>query len=291
MSVIALANAITNLTRLDISYTNLCAEGGKALGEALKGNTVLQELNIAGNQLIYHVYFEDLPDNDLSGIIAICDAIPTMRELRKVDVSKNHIFITDESLKIWANALKKSTSLTHLNISANPINTTEEKYRGIIDAIIANQKLTTLIFAGVDDYVDRTTKFSNSNRSEPAILEVGMTEANLSNTRLGCSGATIVSRWISEKDSASMKTLDISNNTLGGQCSVKIAEALRTNTVLKVLNIHKTYANSKCAKILKEGVIANGNLKTLDISNNSISYDVRNDIENICKAKRIRLTL
>ena len=51
---------------------------------------------------------------------------------------------------------------------------------------------------------------------EPAVLEVGMTEADLSNTGLKAGGAIIVGAWISHKDNGALTTLNISDNLLGG---------------------------------------------------------------------------
>ena len=69
--------------KFNISNNTLRAEGAKALGEALKGNKVLQELNIADNELIYKADAKSEADTDMAGVIAIGDAIPTMGAMRK----------------------------------------------------------------------------------------------------------------------------------------------------------------------------------------------------------------
>ena len=66
--------AIRALVKFTISDNDLRAEGGKALAEALKDNTIMKELNIANNNLSYDAD----ANTDMSGIIAISDAIPTM---------------------------------------------------------------------------------------------------------------------------------------------------------------------------------------------------------------------
>jgi Ran GTPase-activating protein (RanGAP) involved in mRNA processing and transport len=87
--VIALSNAIPTiraLTKFDISDNLLQANGGKALAAGLKGNQAITELNIANNYL----GVQDRADNsDLSGLIAISDAIPTMGALKSLNVSLN----------------------------------------------------------------------------------------------------------------------------------------------------------------------------------------------------------
>ena len=135
--------------KFDISNSNVCAAGGKALAAALNANQVMTELNLACNSLGLVKQFSGA---DLSGVIAISDAIPTM------------------------GALVKFT------------------------------------FGG-DAYLD--TKQMKMVTPEPATLEVGMTEADLSNKNLGAGGAVIVGAWISHKDNGALTSLDISSNNIG----------------------------------------------------------------------------
>jgi hypothetical protein len=62
---------------LSLKRNNLCADGAKALAEGLKGNTVITELNISSN----HLGMDSNYIQDLSGVIALADAIPDMRAL------------------------------------------------------------------------------------------------------------------------------------------------------------------------------------------------------------------
>ena len=75
--------AIRAVTSLDISNNMLFANGGKALAESLKGNKVMQELNISGNYLGYNSDF----NSNLSGVIAVSYAIPTMGAMAKFTFS------------------------------------------------------------------------------------------------------------------------------------------------------------------------------------------------------------
>ena len=73
-----------------------------------------------------------------------------------------------------------------------------------------NGALEKLIFGG------EKVNFWDSEAPEPAVLEVGMTEADLSNKNLREGGAIIVGAWISHKDNGALTSLDISDNLLGG---------------------------------------------------------------------------
>ena len=74
------------LVKFDISENALCAAGTKAVAEALKGNQIMTELNIssicAGMKA---------GGADMSGVIAISDAIPTMGALTSLNISKNDL--------------------------------------------------------------------------------------------------------------------------------------------------------------------------------------------------------
>jgi hypothetical protein len=86
----SLCNAIKDngaLSVLSLKSNNLHADGGKALAEGLKGNTVITELDISGNDLGWDSNYVQ----DTSGVIALADAIPDMGALIKLDISSNYI--------------------------------------------------------------------------------------------------------------------------------------------------------------------------------------------------------
>jgi hypothetical protein len=72
---------------------------------------------------------------------------------------------------------------------------------------------------------------------EPATLEVGMTEADLSNKGLKAGGAIIVAAWISHKDKRAMTRLDISSCSLNAEGGKALAAGLKGNQVMMELNI------------------------------------------------------
>jgi Ran GTPase-activating protein (RanGAP) involved in mRNA processing and transport len=73
------------LSVLSLKSNELCANGGKALAEGLKGNTVMTELDISSNYL-----GEDSSENpDMSGVVALAGAIPDMGALTTLDISRN----------------------------------------------------------------------------------------------------------------------------------------------------------------------------------------------------------
>ena len=107
--------ASETLMKFNISNNNLFAAGGKAIAEALAGNQVLAELNIADNHLgldsNYHI--------EMSGVVAITDTIRTIRALKKLNISANNL--CGYGTKALAEVLKSNQIMTELNISHNDI--------------------------------------------------------------------------------------------------------------------------------------------------------------------------
>jgi Leucine-rich repeat (LRR) protein len=101
------------LTLLDISDNELGATGGAALAAGLKGNQVITEINIASN------YLGLIPGrlSDMSGVIALTDAMKDMGAMTKFDISDN--VMRADGCKAVAGALKGNTTLTELNIAKN----------------------------------------------------------------------------------------------------------------------------------------------------------------------------
>jgi hypothetical protein len=114
--IIAIANAIPDMramTKFDISLNDLRAEGGKALAAGLKGNQVITELNISSNILVQNSDFL----NDISGIIAIANAIPDMEALLVLSLKSNDLGAAGG--KALAQGLKGNQVITELNIATN----------------------------------------------------------------------------------------------------------------------------------------------------------------------------
>jgi hypothetical protein len=70
-----------------VQSNDLHADGGKALAKGLKGNTVITELDISSNYWGLDSDYEP----DMSGVIALADAIPDMRALSLLNLTDNNI--------------------------------------------------------------------------------------------------------------------------------------------------------------------------------------------------------
>jgi hypothetical protein len=133
------------LTKLGISYNNIRAEGGKVLAEAIRGNQVITELNIANNNLGM-----DADSNvEMSGVASLAAVIPGMGSMTALNLAGNQIggydssngFIATEGMASLcckchtslfsslllsgpaaiADAIRNMGALTSLNLSSNKL--------------------------------------------------------------------------------------------------------------------------------------------------------------------------
>jgi hypothetical protein len=112
--VIALADVMPDmgaLLVLSLNSNSLGPGGGKALAEGLRGNSVIEELNLADNKLTDY-------GNDMSGVVAIADVIPGMGALSVLSLKDNRL-ATKEGGKALAQALANSSTLKELDVSSN----------------------------------------------------------------------------------------------------------------------------------------------------------------------------
>jgi hypothetical protein len=72
---------------------------------------------------------------------------------------------------------------------------------------------------------------------EPATLEVGTTEADISNKALGAAGAIIVAAWISHRDKGALSSLNLSSNMLTGEYGGEMAGNIHADTTCMIRTI------------------------------------------------------
>ena len=103
--------------KFDMSNNGLYSAGAKALAGALKGNTVMTELNIATNSM---GKTSNSGDADMSGVSAIADAIPTMGAMTTLNIASNYLY--DAGADALAGALKApNCALTSVDASDNEL--------------------------------------------------------------------------------------------------------------------------------------------------------------------------
>jgi Ran GTPase-activating protein (RanGAP) involved in mRNA processing and transport len=268
------------LTKLDISKNNLRAEGGRAVAEALKGNQMMTELNIASNDLGYKAGGYHVVDK--SGVAAIANVIGDMGALTSLNMAKNDMKGA-EAGKALGGALATNTVLKELDLSGQPSTSQRPVYPNMDVAFVK-------AFApGLSDN-GALTKFDiswNDIRAEGGkALAVGlkgnhvMTELNVAENWLGIkvdgsddtSGIIAIADAI--PDMGALLSLNLASNTIGGKIGEPgvhaLASMLRGNTTLRELNVASNKFDSECAKILCPAISDNGAMLKLDVSMNNL---------------------
>ena len=148
------------MVELDISANALFGPGLKVVAEALSGSQAMTGLNISSNSIAQRYNHNGFHYNDMVGIEAITNAIPTMRALAMLDASENNMFGKEDTAGItaWAAALRANSSLKQLNLAKTNISVNDAKIIG--PAIRANEALAALDLRGNEfDDEDMTTYY------------------------------------------------------------------------------------------------------------------------------------
>jgi Leucine-rich repeat (LRR) protein len=210
------------LTKFDISKCELMAEGGKVLAAGLKGNQVITELNISDNELGMK---SDGISAEMSGIIAIADAIPDMGAMTRLNLSNNRMD-TKEAGEALGGMLQVNSTLKELDISAN-------HSMGGGNAAFAKGMAAGLVDNGA------------------------MTSLNVSNNSLG-----LAAGWGFSSDQWWLNSEYPPGHSEGNPCSqlpaagsdlsgiVLLADAIKKNGAMTSLNLASSYLHSGGAKII-----------------------------------------
>jgi hypothetical protein len=173
----------------------------------------------------------------MAGVIALSDAIKDMGALTSLNLASNNLgeLVLPDGWSI------KDTNMSYqmyVHADGRDQKCHPGKPEGVIalaNAIPDMRAISKLIFGG-DDSDKLDTIKREYIKHTPAVLEVGMTEADLSNRGLGVGGAIIVSTWISHKDNGALTSLNLSSNKLEAEGGKIVAEAIKvTNNAMAVV--------------------------------------------------------
>jgi hypothetical protein len=244
------------LMKFDISKNLIRAEGGKALAAGLKGNQAIIELNIADNELGWineklvldpitgATHIEPLAD-DMSGIVALADAIPGMEALSSLNLATNRF--RAEGTKLLAEVLRGNKIMTELNISNNSATHGEQTWgdgriignkhgemSGIIalaDAIPDMEALSIANVMGNRIGKEMLSKFQEIIRSKPKLISLcgiadDATEVDLSGLHMDDDDAIVLASELPDK--GAMTSLNLASNNLcpSVECAKIIAACL-----------------------------------------------------------------
>jgi hypothetical protein len=227
-----------------------------------------------------HIYLISLLT---SGPAAIADAIKDMGALSVLSLKDNSLG-TKEAGKVLGEMLKMNSVLKGLNLSDNkpdrggdPAGFAQELALGLKD----NGALSTLIFGDAPDEDSGSDSEEEGTDWEPAVLEVGMTDADFSNKNLGPGDAIIISAWISHN--GALTKLDVSKNNLCADGGKALVAGIKGNQVITELNIagnvlgkeskYPYKSDMSCVAALADVITGMGALSVLSLETNGLAVD------------------
>jgi hypothetical protein len=173
----------------------------------------------------------------------------------------------------------------------------------IIAAAIPNMRaLSTLTFGDAPDEDSRSNSEEEGTDWEPAVLEVGMTEADFSNKDLGPGDAIIISAWISHKDKGALTKFAISHNPSivnefndgsGEEYSdgiTALLNAFKSNATITDLNVaglvgENSSAGSRVAALIVDAIKEMGVLSIANVMGNKMGKEQISKLQDIMRSK------
>lgn len=212
---------LNRLVELDISHNKVDDGITQLIRVALEDTTTLENLK--------------LEHCGLSGYnaAAILTALGTNKKLQntKLNIADNELPDTDADM--LANAVKKTLNLHTLNISKNKL-----KYAGLIQIVDALRmavlpKIHTLV---LDNSVDLAKHLNGTAVAEALIALINPPDSTIRVLSIaGAFNKAVVPLLERLSSKSPLEEFDISNNKIGDSGAVALSEMLRDNTSLKVL--------------------------------------------------------
>ena len=198
------------MVKFDISKNELYAMGAKALAKALKGNKVMTKLNIADNSM---GKISKYGHADMSGIMDIANAIPTMRALVKFDISSNGLW--KEGTKAIAGALKDNNIMTELNLADNAMG--KDGAMDIAETIPTMGAMVSVNILNNKIGAEQAQNLVTILQEHPTLKSLcgnkgDETELDMSGKEMGADGAIMLAPEIVAN--GALTSLDISSNNI-----------------------------------------------------------------------------
>jgi Leucine-rich repeat (LRR) protein len=287
----------TALVKLNMGKNDICSEGATRLGEALKGNQSVTELDISSNLITRpHRAFYD-SSNKMKAVRAIAKAISTMGSLTRLNISNNDIgsFVMPDGwtygYRSGHEIFKHADGRVQENHPGKP-----EGAIALAEAIRAHEALVSVNLLHNDFHLEQaqhlatileehaTLKSLCGNNGDETILDMNGDIGMNRSTRIDTDSAIMLAPEIVAN--GALETLLLGNNRL---CNKEGGKALATmlagNATLKELDVsnstHSGYDGPGFAQELAIGLKKNGcskgSLTSLNISHNEIGEMVSQD--------------
>lgn len=237
-----------NIKTLNISNNNLGEKSAVFINEILANNFFIENL------IMSNIHLKN------EGLKTLSHSLIKNKTLKNIDLSNN--FLTCEGAEIFKSFLINNTSLIKLNISENNI-TDEKGNNPISEALKYNTNLEEINF-GNCDFNEITINELMENLKENFSLR----KLILSKNKLNEQAILILWDFLSNNNYY-FNDLQFDYFNLTEKACEKIAESLKMNNFLNVLNLSNNKINDESMKIIFEALKHNMKLTEIDLSNNN----------------------
>ena len=248
--------------KLDISNNGISDDNGSAIGDCLKHNIVLENLNISHNKI---------------DINRIAQALQTNRILQKLDVSNNSI--CDDGMVAISDYLKNNDSLRELNLSENEI--TDEGVQKISKAIKINTVLVKLDVSKNWITTKGLINLLETVACNSVLHTLSITHNNITKCGIVSIEHCIKKLSLSLQIQTSWNEIVFINNTKkitiqSTICSFCNNNAIHSSEVTKVWPLENITNPEYRAAFLSNCLKEDNSLEKLDLSHNSIFHEGSN---------------
>lgn len=258
----------TYLTSLDLSANEIGPSGAEAIADLLMNQaSTLKVLQLDSNYL------------GVPGVTAICQAMKSNKELRRLTLGSNHA--TDEAAGAMAGMLEMNYVLESLDLRLNSLTATAVKE--LVKGLSKNTSLRFLSLAGnpigpvgADEI---TRKLSAHQRS-------ALENLDLSSCSLTPTGGMRIASLLGT--SMSLKDVNLSDNALDDEAAVSLAQNITTGIAISIVDLSCNTIGEDGAAQLIDAALMNAQLSALVLHGNRINRVVQKKIDNLLEERLAR---
>ena len=260
-SVVNMLKNLSNLLRINISYTRITNTTVNSLVDFLICNPSLKEINLSSNHI------------STSNAIKIFNGMENISNLEVINISNN--MITDDAAESIATVLSHNNKLKSLNLSSNYLRSEGfikifngmRKIAYLKKLIISSNEITAL------NAIDCIAKFLFQNLE----LEI----LDLSNSFIQKAG--IIKIFEKMRKISSLRKINVYGNVITKEAADVIASVLSQNTKLEELNIGYTNLPTEGALKIFRSIMHISTLTSFNIAHNTITNEAARYVVSILR--------
>jgi Ran GTPase-activating protein (RanGAP) involved in mRNA processing and transport len=245
-----LHNPTCQLTKLDLTATQLGSKGATPLASLLRHNTSLQELYLGHNHL------------GTRGMKTLAPQLASNRNLQILDLSYNQLKARGATLLAQALQASKDWTLQVLDVTANHFGVAGMQAFG--ELLVVDRRLQGFYIGSNDIGEQGAAHLASVLRYNYTLQDLRM-----GNNQIGVVGALVLIEELTSNNTT-LERLELDWNGLGPEGVMAFAETLQQNSKLSHVNLSGNQIGSEGVVALAESLRYNSTLQELILKHNHI---------------------